>query len=477
MEKRAFRRQFVESTTGFGACLLLLLIPFAINGGPFIYYDTAGYALNGGNLVAALLAGASPAGTGWSDGVAVSLSRSPIYGIPAYMGRYYGLYGLIVLIQAGIVAWTITTFFRLTLQKHFATISIITVLCLIILSPLGVHAGMIMPDLWVGLGVVSIALLAAYWRDLSWLERALLLAMLLFSAGSHNSHSLLYMVLTLGGLVACVIPVLRRHLSVIGLGAAFVSTVAGVVLMMASYTLIEQYNGVPGKRLPHLTAQMIDDGPGVRFVENHCDEAAFELCNHPEIVPNDWIEFLFRSENFLTESELVEISKEDTAFLIATFKAYPVDTITHVLGNAVHQLVTFSPLDIALNAHTIPFFVEKLSPREKAFVQNGIFYRFPGTVYVAHTFYWGAVILSTVGIIYLLLGRASPGGARPSPYPSKVLTLAAICLVGVLLNGLICGAIASPYGRFQARIIWVLFLTFALLVTVRFRNRSTALKP
>jgi len=40
-----------------------------------------------------------------------------------------------------------------------------------------------------------------------------------------------------------------------------------------------------------------------------------------------------------------------------------------------------------------------------------------------------------------------------------------ILLLGLFLNALICGVLASPYGRFQARIIWLLPVLAALVWT------------
>ena len=59
---------------------------------------------------------------------------------------------------------------------------------------------------------------------------------------------------------------------------------------------------------------------------------------------------------------------------------------------------------------------------------------------------------------------------RTISVPDHVLLFSALILVGLLVNGLVCGVLASPLGRFQARIIWVvpfLALTIAAVAALR----------
>jgi hypothetical protein len=58
----------------------------------------------------------------------------------------------------------------------------------------------------------------------------------------------------------------------------------------------------------------------------------------------------------------------------------------------------------------------------------------------------------------------------------RFIQAGAVVLLGILANALICGVLASPYDRFQARVIWLLPLMaaagFALRRTWSLRTRA-----
>ena len=49
-----------------------------------------------------------------------------------------------------------------------------------------------------------------------------------------------------------------------------------------------------------------------------------------------------------------------------------------------------------------------------------------------------------------------------------------VLLVFVLVNAAVCGGIASPYDRFQGRIVWLIPLAAVLAATATFWPRNTS---
>jgi hypothetical protein len=47
-----------------------------------------------------------------------------------------------------------------------------------------------------------------------------------------------------------------------------------------------------------------------------------------------------------------------------------------------------------------------------------------------------------------------------------------LIVFGVMLNALICGALAAPYDRFQARVIWLVPVAASVLVPLALRAKA-----
>ncbi len=444
---------------------VLLLLPALLNGGPFFYYDTGYYIRNGGHLMSPLLNGQfGPVPEAWWSGLVLATSRSPIYGVPLWAAQEVGALGLMVLIQCAAGAWAVLALTRAALGACYALPGLAILAGIALVAPMGVFAGLLMPDIWAGLGVLALALLAVYWRGLGWFDRALAAAIIAFSVASHTSHLLLYGVLIPGLALALALPAARRAgLSGAGLASAAAALVLGVLTTAGAIKAIETFTGTPGRGLPHLTAHLIDDGPGVAFVAEHCATAEFAICDHPELVPMDWIQFLFFPGAHIDEPTRDRFVAEDTGFLLAVLQAYPVRTSAYLVGDGLAQLVTLDASDILLTAIDDRAFA--LRPDAQAVVRAGLFYDAPERLRWVTAGGWIG-LLAGLAALGLAARQARQGGQPPGADP--VVLVALICLAAVILNGLICGAAAGPYGRFQLRLIWLLPFAGALaLMAVR----------
>jgi hypothetical protein len=61
--------------------------------------------------------------------------------------------------------------------------------------------------------------------------------------------------------------------------------------------------------------------------------------------------------------------------------------------------------------------------------------------------------------------------------PAKFWSIALLILGGIIINAAVCGILASPWGRFQARVVWLItLLGVTVLATMRIpRMQSEAL--
>ena len=93
-------------------------------------------------------------------------------------------------------------------ERHFVA----TAAVLAAASPLGIFTGLLMPDLFAGLGILAVGMLAVYWQRLSRWHRVALTVLLLFALCAHASHVALVAAMLLVGLAARMYTQRWRHL-------------------------------------------------------------------------------------------------------------------------------------------------------------------------------------------------------------------------------------------------------------------------
>lgn len=443
----------------------LLMIPFTLSWEMFYYFDSGSYYLNGSHFVipaAKVLLGQDPLDFAWWQETTLYGARSPAYGAFVFLARTLNLPILLALLQASAGAWMITSLFRHLFPSGFGLASVLTVAAMLVISPLGIFTNLMMPDIWAGIGVGVIALLVVFWPRLSWWEVLLSCLIVGVSTEFHKSHMLLYLTLAICGFGLLIWPGIRAHLSGKALVMVFASTVLGALFMVPVDRFMRALPGLEILDIPHLTAHLNDGGPGVLFARTRCDDAAFELCKHSELVDYDWIEFMFRSG--LTKEERIAMGSEDLDFFLQTFKSYPIQTGLFLLRDGLAQLVSIDTSDITLT-NRFTRYLSTLDLSQRNHIERSIFFDNPEYLDYLE---WVTVASSLIGLG--IVARLWWRGALTGPAAMVVL----ICLGGVLLNGLICGSAASPYGRFQVRIVWLIALCAAIAITAAITRRDHA---
>ena len=83
-------------------------------------------------------------------------------------------------------------------------------------------------------------------------------------------------------------------------------------------------------------------------------------------------------------------------------------------------------------------------------------------------------LLALAYLVWQWHARRRSAGAAGDDGRSADWTFTGIVLMGVLANAIICGALASPYDRFQARVIWLVPLVALAVAPRRPAQPSTA---
>ena len=225
-----------------------------------------------------------------------------------------------------------------------------------------------MPDVFAALAILAVAVLGAYWPRLTNVERGLLAVLLWFSLVAHSSHFATMMVLIPG--LAWVAyragwPHWRRR-------AALLASCM-LLAWMADWGFkqaVVVYTGMPPVRLPHLTARLIDLGPGTRFLKANCPQVGYAACVYVANYPTEWKDFLFSPEPqkgaALSDPELKRrISTEQVALAIDVLRSDPVAVVKGLSMDVFRQVARFRVNNWGYNASFLSFLQARLPPERR----------------------------------------------------------------------------------------------------------------
>ncbi|MDB5930958.1 MAG: putative rane protein [Polaromonas sp.] len=487
------------------AMALLLCLTAIFNGQPFFYPDTPTY-LRGAEMgvsrllgpsmlkpwlapqqkLAAAPSAAAPAAeaasptvrlkplTSVEDKVVLS-GRSPYYGALVYAGYLGGGMWLAVVLQALAVAYLL---YLLMVQlwglRAWQAIGVTAALSL--LTPLGLYTGFLMPDVFAPLVILCIGLLAVYWKRLAGGHRWAVSILLLFGLAAHASHLALAVFMLALLLAARLVSARWRVLPWAGL-LVLAGCIGGALGAEWAFSkAVTKAVGAPPLRLPHLTARLIDLGPGTVFLRQHCPAAGasgYAACGYLQNYPIAWDDFLFSTDPAKGAFALADaaakrrLSDEQLGLALQVLRADPAGVIGGVSADVLRQIVSFQ-VDIGQ-------YSDKIFAMYEGRVPDSIFADmhasragsgFPFNRWLTASSY--AMVLASALMLGLWWRRRSAAGLAAPPPELGLSDFVLLVVAGVVANALVCGALASLSDRFQARAIWLLpFLALSVLAMAR----------
>jgi hypothetical protein len=471
-----------------------------VNGGPFLHPDSIGY-VRGPDVAVMKLAGARFA-TPWAlfdpgsvdqrrapgaapaaartasyDDNEVMAGRSIYYGVLAYLGGLAGGFWLTVFVQGLAVAWLAEMLLRaLSITSLRAYAGVVAVLALA--TPAPFFVAFLMPDIWAGVAIGAVALMFAVPGRLKPLDIAALGSMTAFAALAHNSVPLALLILAVvGGGYG----LLRRSAAPppwLGLAACTAALACAFAGNLAFGAMVKRTAGLPPLMPPFISARLIADGTGTRFVRERC-AGAFVICRYGDRFPMGVDDFLWaegpKDGVFTTASsrDRRALGDEQVRFALAVVRAYPLQQVLASARNVAAQAVVtelsdfnYKPVVAASLSGRAPPDYARVLRRTLAYRQGwplGAFWALQSLLVLVST---GAAIGAAVH---------ATRARSPKPEVRSAILLFALIVVGVVANAAVCGALSTLYGRYEARVIWTLPLAAgALLLTLapqRLRSR------
>jgi len=431
----------------FIVAVLLVMAPAIVNGFPLIYPDSVGYLVDGVRL-------------------ATDLPRAMGYALLLRPFVQIGSLWPAILVQALVTTWAIRILWLRFGGLRESTDLLLLIGPLAILSPLSWTASWVLPDIFTAMVILSLAgLVAAHLTEPPVRDWPLMLLAIISSA-MHASNILLLVMLSaaiLGvtGLFTIWKPTCRRAL--LGLAGSVVAVV--VIAVSANLAINAAIHRKLSITAPYgfgfALAAFNQGGLLVPFLETHCAEETYRLCEFKDALPRTSDEFLWSSPTspqalLALLGGFKGIDSEARRIVIGIIVSRPAAVTAYMWHNLISQ---FSQLDIReempatdQDAVVSLQFLSLLKEYSIGGLQDygdalQHYPHFPSFMLVSIQRY---VTIGSLVIILCLLAFGSSRLSRDQIFGSMTI------LVGIVLNDLISATISEPTSRYQTRVIWLL---------------------
>ncbi|MCJ2071147.1 hypothetical protein MKK75_20520 [Methylobacterium sp. J-030] len=420
----------------------------------------------------------------------VAGGRSPFYGLVLVLAVRFGTLWLLAAGQALLAAWSIGVLIRGLLPAALPVFYQSVILTLGLGTSLPFFAAFAMPDLYAGLLIIAVTILAFCPERFPVAERVMLWGLLVASLTFHAANVALAVALStlaLAILAACRTP---RTVIAIRAGGLALSILVALSMTWAFGALYQADAGVAQRTPPFLMARLLADGPGRAYLAAICPNGASPtLCrfadrpfaSEDEILwSEDPAKGVFSVSDYAVRDSL---RNEEAAFVRAVVARDPAAVLTGILHNGLQQLMTFyvwEPMKSPARFLQFPWWhrtaILRIIPDMKsceAAPDTCEVRANPLFVAVLHIV---IVMLAWILIVWAVLKTRCFGlfaRARWNRSDRLPPLAGAVVLIpmGVILNALICGAASGIFARYQARVIWLIPLLAFLIAARLWRNR------
>ena len=414
-------------TAGSFAATLMLMLPALWNGFPLLQFDTGGYFAR------------------WHEGT-LEESRSTVYGLFLNLFQWPDFWPAVV-VQAGATAWVLSLVLRVHGFERMRVL-LATIAALVITTTLPWLASQLITDIFAGLAVLALYLVVARAEALGPWERVALIAFVAFAAATHNATLAVLLMLLVAGLLISLLD--RRTVPLRGLARGALALALGAALLVAAnYAVARRIAWTPGG-VALLFGRMLNDGIVKRYLNEHCPDPRFKLCDHLSELPDDADVFFWGESVFDRLGRFEGMNEEMRTIVLESLAAYPWLQLQGAVLATARQLIKVAT-GYGVNTeiwHTygmIENFAPQMVPAMKAARQQKGELDFTAINRVH-------VPVALVSVLFLLgvIGL----GLRHARYADLGRLAGAIALA-ILANAFVCGALSNPHDRYGARMAWL----------------------
>lgn len=308
-------------------------------------------------------------------------------------------------------------------------------------TPVAFVVCLAIPDIWAGLVILAIALIATASDRMSNGVRTVTALIATAGIAFHLSHLPIALAMTLSAVAWFAFAAWRRTPVA---RTQWAWTIAPFVLGAAATVAFNfaAFGGpsLTGKRYPLTLARSVAQGPGRWYLEKNCRHLKYAICEvYPDAPPQEINAFLWGPNGLkrrASPEQMDRIRAEESEVVLAATQAYPFEELKRVGSSFARQLVRFEP-GVALLDSRIVLDSERTPQLEP----------------VRYSHFWTSLVhwLTIVSMIVsaLLLVRRFRTLASTRP-------LIGLIVIGILVNAGVCVYFSGIVDRYGARTIWLL---------------------
>jgi hypothetical protein len=439
---------------------LFLSWPAFYNGFPLIYPDSMTYLWDGRVVARALFLH----------------QFSGYYGVRSF---FYSLVILpfhwnispwpIVALQCLLVAFVVWLVVRSIAPRHTVISYLILIFALSIFTSASWYAAFIMPDILGSLAYLSIYLLTFARETLSRAERLALCLIAWWGITAHSSH----LVLAAGLWMLLVLVVAFRRKPYWRRPRSLRVVLAILVVAAASQMALHGYlYGKPtlnGERPPYLMARVITDGPGRWYLDTHCPQLHWAICNHLSQLSDNPDTLLWDDDGAYqsaTDNERNEIDHEEMPLVLATIRAYPRQQLSRSAANFSQQFLSFGLYGFDSNPWMLGQFDEAMPRARSSYLQSRQAHDALPLDLLTEIQWW-TIVASLAGIAVLIpfLWRR---------HSTRLAGLSLVVVAMVVANALVTGVMSVVDDRYGCRVMWMVPLLAGLFFLDWLNQREAA---
>ncbi|MGN6572607.1 MAG: hypothetical protein ACTHLO_14460 [Pseudolabrys sp.] len=435
--------------------IAVLSAPAIWNRFPLLQWDTGGYIAR------------------WYEHTLV-ISRSTVYGLFLTAGSELNFWP-VVAVQAALTAWVMALTLRAVGfgNRPWLFACIVTVLSAVTTLPW--LTSILLTDIFCVIGVLGLWLLLMHADVLSRLERIALVLLVAFSGATHNAT-----LAVLGGLVIVAAAYAwfdARRLAPRRLTTGIAALLLAVIMVFAgNYYIARTIAWTPGGMALSF-GRMLQAGIVNKYLDAHCPDPYLRLCKYKDELPRDADEFFWGSPLFDKLGRFAGLGKEMKRIAVGSLMEYPMLQLESAAHDTLSQLIKVRTGEGVENVvwHTygiikdhLPGIVPAMQAARQQERPDGLAHVFPELNKVHYPVALAAMALLPVIVLLAFLD------ALPFVYGE----FAAMCIIALLGNAFVCGALSNPHDRYGARMVWIAaFATALALARLVERLRRPRVKP
>ncbi|MGE5514567.1 MAG: hypothetical protein ACM31D_01975 [Bacteroidota bacterium] len=431
---------------------LLLLAPAFWNGYPLVYFDSEDY-------------------------VEISFTWQPIiyrimtYGAFVGIAKPFGTLWVVVWAQALMMAWMLHEAVWSWIGRWRPYVFVGLVFALSLLTGLPWVVSQIMADMFAGLAVLGIAVLAFGSAIPRW-RRLVLVPIVVLSISVHMSHVavcmgllLVLVALWLSARFSLRMPRPRLGLPALAvvLGVASVPTLHYVATGRAFFSESGQVLQL---------ALFVQDGLAKKYLDEVCPQGApLKMCAHKEELPYTADEFLWGDSPFDDMGGWKAMHDEAGVIVKGAIAMFPADVGRAMVSNTLTQLDL-----IAVGEDLVPMTWHFVRTQLKHYPHDFRAFRF-AQQQRREGISFDAINKLQVPVAQAaevaMLGLLFVAWRRRDRISGGILIVVLMALLG---NAFVCGALSNPHDRYQNRLVWLALMS-VIICAVRLDQRFANRKP